>query len=178
MIWLEIGLGILGFLVLLTLVFWLLGKAIPEEHEATVTMPLRTRPDEVFTLIRDVSTHPSWAKGVTRVDKLPDDRRGHERWRTHMGRNSFVLETTVSDPPVLLTRTVEDDNKMFSGAWTYELLPTSGGGYTIRLTERGRIPGAIPRAMMKHLFGHHSTMKAHLKSLAQRLGQEAELTCS
>jgi len=177
MLALWIGLGVVGFLVLVFVVLWVLGKSLPEEHEATVSMHLKAAPQEVFAVIADVDAQPSWAKGVTRVERLPD-RGGHDTWRMFMGRNSFVLETTVKDPPVLLTRTVEDDHKMFSGAWTYELLPGSGGGTTVRLTERGRIPGAIPRAMMKYLFGHHGTMKGHMAALAGKFGEQAALECS
>ncbi|MFN7021927.1 MAG: hypothetical protein ACK4WH_11450 [Phycisphaerales bacterium] len=43
------------------------------------------------------------------------------------------------------------------------------------LTEHGRVKGAIPRAVMRRLVGHHLQLERQLRSMAARLGEPAEL---
>src|SRR5205814_2366251 len=89
---------------------------------------------------------------VTKVDRLPDHD-NHEVWRQHMGRNTFVLETTVCQPPVRLVRTIADDHQMLSGDWEYEVLPDENGT-RVQVTEHGRGKGHGPGgAMLVHALG-------------------------
>lgn len=164
--------GIVGLLVLAGLVLWLLGRGLPPGHVVSATLRLGRPVEEVWGVLADTAGVPAWDKGVDRVERLPD-REGRETWRWTMGRNSMVLETTRSEAPRLLVRTIADEAKFFSGDWTYELSPV-GNGCTVELTEHGRVHVAIPRAMMRYLPAVADPamyLKRHLERLAGRFGE-------
>ena len=171
--WVWIVLGIIGLLVALVVVLRFLGSRLPEEHVASLTLRLKQRPHVVWETIADVAGHKNWARGVTKVERLPD-RENREVWRQHMGRNTFVLETTVCQPPVHLVRTIADDHQMFSGDWEYEVQP-NGEGTRVRLTEHGRVNNPVARAMMHYMGGEKMTMRRHLTALAGKFGEQAKI---
>lgn len=178
MLWTIVSIvgGLIGLVVLAALVFWVLGKKIPEEHKASVTMTLEKTPEEVFIVIDDVASQPSWDPGTNKVEKL-GDRSGREAFRLTCGRNSFVVETTTRVVPKRITRTIADDAKFFSGEWAWELTPSADRrSCTVKLTETGRVPHAIPRAMMKHFFGYHHYMEKTMGALAAKFGEQARFT--
>jgi uncharacterized protein YndB with AHSA1/START domain len=169
--WVWIALGVVAVIVLLVVVLSLLGSRLPEEHVATLTLRLNQKPQDVWETISDIGGHKNWARGITRIERLPDHD-NHEVWRQHMGRNSFVLETTECQAPVRLVRTIADDHQMFSGNWEYEVGP-DGEGTRVKLTEHGRVKGNVPRAMMHYLFGETLYLRRHLVSLAGKFGEQA-----
>jgi uncharacterized protein YndB with AHSA1/START domain len=164
--------GVVGVVALLLLVLHLLGKGLPEAHVMSVTLRLAKPREEVFAALADVPGIPSWDKGVDRVERLADHD-GHEVWRWSMGRNVMTLETTRSEAPAVLVRTIADQAKMFSGDWTYEL-SAEGSGCALLLTEHGNVHVAIPRAMMKYLpaiADPSMYLKRHLERLAAKFGE-------
>lgn len=169
MFWVYVAIALVGLLVFLGSVLYLLGDRLPEEHAVAVSMSLGQPPQAVYDLVADVANHPAWAPGVTRVERL-EDRGGREAWRQHMGRNSFVLITTRAEPPRVLVREIDDDHKMFSGRWEY-LIEPAGSGALVTITEYGRVPGRIPRAMMHYLMGETVYIKKHLGGIAKKFGQ-------
>jgi hypothetical protein len=171
--WVWIVLGVLLLIIALIVVLRYLGSQLPEEHVASLTLKLNQKPCVVWETIADIAGHKNWARGVTKVERLPD-RENHEVWRQHMGRNSFVLVTTVCQPPVHLVRTINDDHHMFSGDWEYEVLP-DGEGTRVRLTEHGRVFSPIFRALMHYMGGEKTTMRGHLRALADKFGEQARL---
>jgi uncharacterized protein YndB with AHSA1/START domain len=151
----------------LAMIARVVGARIPLEHRASASVRLNSPPQAVWATISDIAGHTQWA-GVRKLERL-SDHNGHEVWRQFMGHNAFVLETTESLPPQRLVRTIADESKLFSGSWTYELIP-DGAGTRVHLAEVGRVDSAIPRFMMKHLFGYHFYLMKHLKALARRVG--------
>lgn len=162
--------GFVGLVILAALVAWLVGRGIPVEHQASSEIDIEAPPQKAFDLIADVQSYPQWVKGVVRVEMLPE-KNGLQTCRMHMGRNSFVLVRTKFEPPHTLERTIEDDHHaQFSGTWLYAVRDRRGGGCTVKLTEIGRIRHAIPRAMIKHLFGYHMYLNMNLQSIGKKLG--------
>lgn len=169
MMWLLwIGIGLVGTPVAIGLMLAIIGRGLPPDHVASCSVRIKQPPEAVWKVVADTARYASWAWSVNRVERLAD-RNGNEVWKQVMGRNAFVLETTRIDPPRRLERTIAED-RMFGGTWTYELVAESGGT-RVRLTERGRVKAAIPRAMMKLFFGYHHYMAKHLESLAQKFGE-------
>jgi len=175
MIWTILG---VLFVLLLAFVFvlYLVGRGMDPNHEYTCTMSLAQPAERVFATIDDVAKWPSWDKGVARVEMLPPTD-GKETCRMLIGRNPMVLVTTRREPPRLLERTIQDVGKhqMFSGSWLHEITPGAGGGCTVRLTERGTIHMALPRAMARKLADPAMYLKRHLKVLASSFGEEARI---
>lgn len=171
--------GLVVLLVLAGVVLALLGRSIPVEHTASSEVKLPASADKVYALLDDMPAQATWASGVTKVDKLPDHH-AMPAARVHMGRNSFVLVSTRRTPPNpaspdgrgVLERTIQDDHgAQFTGTWLYTITPgPDAGSCHVKLTETGRVRGAIPRAMMKHVFGYHLYINKHLASLAKKFG--------
>lgn len=169
--WLWIVLAIVALLVLLVVVMSVLGRRLPEEHVGSLTLTLKTKQQDVWEAISDIAGHKNWVRGITKMERLPD-RENHEVWRQRMGRDSFVIQTTVSQPPVHLVREVVDDHHQFSGDWEYEL-SSNGDGTRVRLTEHGRVTNPFFRAMMHYMFGETATIRGHLSALAAKFGESA-----
>ena len=170
--WAWTGIGVVGSLALLAAALWLLGRRLPPGHEVSATLRLSRPAQEAWAALADTAAIPSWDRGVDRVERLPD-REGREAWRWTMGRNAMVLETTRSEPPRLLVRTIADEAKFFDGDWTWEVAP-EGAGCAVRLTEHGRVHVAIPRAMMRYLpflADPALYLRRHLVRLAGRFGE-------
>ncbi|MEP0848107.1 MAG: SRPBCC family protein [Phycisphaerae bacterium] len=172
MFWLYLIVAVVAVLVIAVAAMRSLGARLPEEHVATVSLRLPQAPNAVWKVISDAAGHVEWAAGVTNVVRL-EDRDGKPAWRQHMGRNSFVLVTTESVPPARLVRTIDDDHKMFSGSWTYEL-SAEDDGTLVRLTERGRIPSPFARFVMHKFMDPAMYARKHLVSLAKKFGEPAE----
>jgi hypothetical protein len=162
--------GIGGLILLFFATMAILGRRLPEEHVASLTLKMNQTPHAVWETISDIAGHKNWAKGVTKVERLPDHD-NHEVWKQHMGRNVFVLETTTFQAPVHLVRTIADERQMFSGNWEYMVLP-DGEGTRLQLTERGRVKRAVPRAIMHYVFNESMSLRRHLVSLAEQFGEK------
>lgn len=168
--------ALVGLLALFVVVLYLLGRNIPEEHTASSIISLTVPPADVFNVIDDVARHAEWAKGVTKVEMLPD-KSGLQQCRMRMGRNAFVLVRTRRDASRLIERTISDDHGPFSGTWTHSFVPAivnGKEGCQVKLTEVGRVKSAIPRAVMKHMMGYHIYIDQHLVSLGRKFGQDVE----
>ncbi|MBY0313266.1 MAG: SRPBCC family protein [Phycisphaerales bacterium] len=173
MLWtvLTVVAALVGVIALLTLAAWAYGRGVPVEHQASGEIDVNASMQEAFDLIADVQSHPQWAKGVTKVEMLPE-KHGLQTCRMHMGRNAFVLVRTRCEPPRVLERCIEEDAH-FSGTWLYAIRERAGGagsGCTVKLTETGRVKHAIPRAMMKLFFGYHMYLNMNLESIGKKLG--------
>lgn len=168
--WILVGLSVpVIVVVLLCLAAWFVGRRLDADHVSQGVLRLRRRPEEVFALIADVRSYPSWNR-MTGVERLPDDA-GREVWRQRFGRNSVVTVTTVNDPPRRFQQTIADDHKFFSGTWTYEIAPTAEG-CTVTLTEHGTVHHAIPRFMMKFVVDPALYLKGQLRAMATKFGEE------
>lgn len=174
MIAIWIALGVVALILLFVGTLYVIGSRLPVKHTAGAVLDLAQPVERVFDLLADIERQPQWDKKVTGVERLPDEN-GQPRHRFRMGRNSFVLVTTVSDRPRTLQRTIIDDAKFFGGSWTYEFTPTANG-CRVALTERGEIYSAIPRAMMSYLVSPHTYLVGQLKTVAAHFGQAPRIT--
>lgn len=177
--------SLIGLLILLGIVFAMLGRSVPEEHRATVAMEIAATPEHVFALLLDAPGHAKWAAGVTGVELVRPATGPNglgASWRQCMGRNLFILTTTVSMPPAdgragELERTIADENGPFSGSWMYHVKPsaTTPGHTTLSLTETGRVKSAIPRAIMRYLVGYTLYARKHLASVQRHFAQNPSM---
>ncbi|MCE9620615.1 MAG: SRPBCC family protein [Planctomycetes bacterium] len=150
---LYIVLAIFGLIVLLIGALGIIGSFLPATHTATMSVTVAMPREKVWALLDDVSAFPTWLPGIDKIEMLPDHD-GHRVFRQQQGRNSFVLEETVKTPPSLVTRTIADDNGMFSGRWEHRFEDAGSGGTRITVTETGTVNSAIPRAIMRLFTGY------------------------
>lgn len=166
---LYIILALVGLVLLLSGGLGIVGSMLPATHTASMSVEVGKPRAEVWRLVDDVNGFPSWLPGITKVEMMPE-RNGHRTFRQTQGRNSFVLEETVKREPEIVTRTIADDNKMFSGSWEHTFEELSDGRTRVTLKETGTVPSPIPRAMMKLLVGYDYYLKQFGKSLRAECG--------
>lgn len=164
-----IGLLLLGPILTLIGLLGVIGSFIKETHTATVTVEIGAPRDQVWAVIDDVQSFPSWFPDVSRVEIVADD--GNKRtFRQVQGRNSFVLAEVEKTPLEHVKRTITDDNGPFSGSWDHTLTDAAPGRTTLVLTENGTVKSPIPRAIMKLVIGEDFYLKRFAAQLQRKLG--------
>lgn len=154
-----------GFLILLTLIGWLL----PKDHVATRRGRYRQPPEAIWKAITDVDAMPSWREGLKSVKHLPD-KNGLPAHLEVMNMGEMPMETVEMTPPRKLVNRIADPKLPFGGTWTFEITPTAEGS-TLRITENGFVTNPVFRFLSRFVFGYTGTIESYLKSLAKKFGE-------
>lgn len=161
--------GLLGVILLLVGVLGVWGSLLPVTHTASLSVELSRPRAEVWKMLDDVAAFPQWLPGIDKVEMLPE-REGRRVFRQTQGRNSFVLEETVKREPEIVTRTITDENKMFSGHWEHRFEDLGGGRTRLTVTEEGTVNSPIPRAIMRLAVGYDYYLKKFAGAMKAKCG--------
>jgi uncharacterized protein YndB with AHSA1/START domain len=165
-----LSVGVLAGLVVLMVG---VGSFLPRSRTASRSLRSNHSPEDVWRVITDYRTVPTWHGQVKRVERLPD-RNGQEVWRElHRGGAPLQLVTTETVPYRRLVRAILDEKKVFSGRWEFDLEPESGG-CRLTITEHGEVANPFFRFLW-HLGNPAMYVEMYLKALAKKLGEEAVL---
>lgn len=138
-------LAALGAPVLLLLLLAGLGRLLPAEQEASVAASFREPPDVLWQVLMDLDNHPSWRRGLTRLERLPDSG-GRPAWLEYHGRATEAIRIADARPPLrLVTERVPIEGPP-AATWTWELAGT-GDGSRLTLTRRVLVAGPLARAV-------------------------------
>lgn len=165
---------VLGGVVALVAVIALIGAFVPREHRATSTITLQQPADSIWKVVRDFGGVPAWWPEIKESVRQPD-KDGREVWRQKMSGWDvplIVIESTA--PRRLVTQIDTSAGGAFGGTWTYELIPESGGGTKISVTEAGWIGNPIFRTLSRFVFGYYGSLDGYLKALGRRFGETVE----
>ena len=163
LLWIFIALG--GFLILITLI----GYLLPKEHTATREARFHQPPEVIWKAITGIDDMPAWRQGLKSVKHLPDVN-GLPAWQETLETGSMPYETTLSKPPSKLIVRIADPKLPFGGTWTYEITAVPSGS-VLRIREDGEIYNPIFRVISRFLLGYTATMETYLTSLAKKLGE-------
>jgi uncharacterized protein YndB with AHSA1/START domain len=167
-------LGLLGVLVAIPVGMTLVGLFLPSEFTATRSVTLPAPPEETFALIADVPGQAAWRKGIERIEPAGGSGGAGEAWReVYQGGRSMTLETTESDPPRRLVRTIVAAEGPFRGAWEFTVSGAPGGGSELTVTERGEIGNPLVRFASRYMFGREAYLDLYLAEVRARLGDGA-----
>jgi uncharacterized protein YndB with AHSA1/START domain len=166
-LWVFVGLA--GFLVLITVIGWLL----PKDHVATRQGRYRQPPEAIWKAITDLDAMPSWREGLKAVKHLPD-RNGLPAHIEVTNMGEIPMETVEMTPPRKLVGRIADPKLPFGGTWTFEITPTAEGS-TLRITENGYVTNPVFRFLSRFVFGYTGTIESYLKSLAKKFGEQARI---
>lgn len=161
--WIALGI-VAGFVAFVVLI----GAMTPRQHTATCKLSLRAAPATVWQLITDWQRLPQWRRELRAVEPLEG---GGWVEISKFGRMPMRIEQ--QQPERLLVLRLADEQLPFGGTWTFRLEPRPDGGTELAVTEDGSIRPILFRAMARTVFGYHKTLEGYLRSLAQRLGEEA-----
>lgn len=168
--------GLIAALAVFLGVMYLIGRSLPVGHVNTCVLTINQPIEKVYETIADVPAWPTWDPGVNRVEETAGPADGVFRGKMFMGRNVMGVESRRVSPPMRHEITVEDlAAKIFTGVWRYELTPTANG-CTVKLVEDGKIHSPIPRAMARKIADPKLYMKRHLKMIAKKFGEPANVS--
>jgi uncharacterized protein YndB with AHSA1/START domain len=165
----RVVLVVIAVIVALIVLALAIGASLPRRHKASRSVVLRRSPADVYALVRDPASAPSWRPEVKRVDLLGIVD-GHERFREH-GRHGAVTYEIVDDAAsrLLVTRIVDRDLG-YSGSWRYDFTPENGGT-RVTITEDGDVSNLFFRFMSRFVFGHTATMDKTLEAMKRHFGE-------
>jgi hypothetical protein len=160
---------VLGGIVLVLLLIFLAGAALPKEHVAGVRARYRQPPERVFAEITSVGAHPTWRTGVERVEIL-SQRGAPLRWREVGEFGPIVMRMDESRSPTRVVTRIDDPDQPFGGRWIFELA-AADGGTLLTITEHGEVNNPLFRFMSRYVFGHYRTLEQYARDLGKRLGE-------
>ncbi len=159
---------IVGLMVAVVALVLIVGSALPEKHTVTREATYRATPEQLFTLIRNVSDYPSWQKSSSRVEVLPDVD-GKPRFRETNSGQAITYALSDIVPNRRMMSIIVDSKLPFGGSWTYELIPGAAHDLTtLRITEDGEVYNPVFRFVSKYVMGHSATIDKYLASVATR----------
>ena len=144
----------------------------PREHTASSRLTLRAAPEVVWSLITDHDAMTGWRSDVKKVERGPDQD-GKVVWVETSGFGKLPLRVEAAEAPRLYRLKIAADDLGFGGTWTYRIEP-AGAGCTLTITEDGFVDSLVFRALGPLMGGHHATIDAYLRDVAQKLGETAE----
>jgi len=161
--------GIVGGVLVIFGVMALIGSRLPKAHVASRSILLHRTPQDVYAVVRDFGSAPSWRADVKRIEvETPV-------YFREEGKHGTVNYELVEDVPAqrMVTR-IRDTDLGYSGQWTYSFTPENGGT-RVTIREDGEVSNVLFRFMSRYIFGQTSTIDSYLTSLARRFGEEAAL---
>ena len=147
----------------------ILGARLPIGHVATRSISVNRPIDEVYKLLRDVGSAPSWRSDVKSVELLGQPN-GKLRYREHGSQGDVTYELVEDLPNQRLMTRIMDQDLGYAGTWT-TVLSTDNGGTRVTITENGEVTNVLFRFMSRYVFGHTATIDGYLTSLAKHFGQ-------
>jgi hypothetical protein len=170
--WLVIAIAIIAVLVVLALV---VGMMLPQSHVATRTARLHRAPSDVWSMVTNVSTAPTWRTDIKAVDVLPP--KGDKiEWREIASHGSMNYEGEIVRPPGagvsgrFISRITGRDQP-FGGEWTTDVA-SDGDGTRVTITERGEVYNPFFRFVSKFIMGHTATIDGYLRALGKHFGED------
>ena len=160
-------------LVVLAILGYAVGMALPVAHVASRRATIPAPPDSVWRAILDVEAYPRWRSDVTRVE-IDTMRGGRLAWRETSGGDILPLEVVDLQPPSRLEVRIRGEDLPFGGSWTWRLDPSGPAATRVTITERGEIYAPPFRTMARFAFGYHSTIDRYLRALGRRFGADVE----
>jgi polyketide cyclase/dehydrase/lipid transport protein len=159
---------IVVLVLLVAAVAALIGSTLPKIHTASKSILLHRSPKEVYDVVRDFGSAPSWRSGVKSVEvKTQPD--GKVQFR-EVGSDTIDYAVDEDVPGQKLVTRILNTDLGYGGKWTYEFIP-EGGGTRVKITEDGEVSNVLFRFMSRYVFGHTATIDTYLTSLGKRLGE-------
>jgi uncharacterized membrane protein len=169
---LYIVLGIIAGIALLAGVIALIGSQLPKGHVASRSVFLHQSPQNVYAVVRDFPSAPTWRSDVKRIQAEAQSS-GQLHFREEGSNGTVNYELTEDVPNERMVTRILDTDLGYSGKWTYVLKPENGGT-RVTITEDGEVSNVLFRFMSRYVFGQTATLDSYLTSLAKRFGETAK----
>ena len=158
----KIALLIAGVVVVLVvlagLAIYLIGRAQPERHSASIAFTLPKPRALVWAALTDYAAMPQWWPAVKTVRFETRPNGDVITWNTDKRGQQIGFRSTEEKAPARLVREIVGDDLPFGGMWTYELTE-EGGATRLTLTEDGFVKPPFFRGVMKFFMKPDATMR-------------------
>ena len=149
---------VVGLVVLAGLFFYLVGRAQPERHRATISFALPKSRAVVWAALTDYAAMPTWWPAIKSI-RLETRANGEViTWNTDGHGKEIGFRTKEENAPTRLVREIVGDDLPFGGVWIYELAEVNGTTH-ITLTEDGFIKPPLFRGIAKFFLPPEATMR-------------------
>ncbi|MFY9621907.1 MAG: SRPBCC family protein [Pyrinomonadaceae bacterium] len=165
-----IAASIIGFIVMVFAVMALIGSQLPRAHTASRSIVLRQQRANVYGVIRDFKSAPTWRSSVKSIEVIETP--GQKLRFLEHGSDDVTYEVTEDVPNERMVTRILNTDLGYSGQWTYELTDENGGT-RVKITEDGDVSNVLFRFMSRYIFGHTSTIDSYLTELAKKFGETA-----
>jgi hypothetical protein len=150
-----------------------IGLRLPRTHVAASRIRLSATPEEVWNIITDFASHPTWRPGLAAVELGPAVD-GCPSWYEICAHNTRVQFAVVrSVPPKRLVTRLVGEHLPLRGTWIYELA-AHDDGTVLTITESDNIYNPLLRFFSKFVISYYGVMDVFLIALARRLGDDAK----
>lgn len=169
----QVGLGLLAGVVLCAaMVFGAAGVWLDPERVERRSVLLTEPPDVIWRLLVDLDTHPTWRRGVSRIERLPDYS-GQAAWLEYDGAAIREVRVAEAQPPLRLVL-VERSEGGPPSAWEWDLVRVAGGS-RLTVTRRVTLAAPLPRGVSGLLRLSRREVDRSLTDLAERLALTARI---
>ena len=162
---------ILGLIVLTGIILYLIGRAEPERHTASIKFALPKAPRVVWAALTDYAAMPQWWPAVKSVRFETRSNGEVITWNTDARSRQIGFRTKEEQAPVRLVREIVSDDLPFGGIWTFELVEEKGVT-SVTLTEDGFIKPPLFRGISKLFLKHDATMHDFEKNFTAHLANK------
>ncbi len=169
----RLGLGLLAaVLVGAAVVAGAAGMWLDPERVDRRSVLLAEPPDVIWRLLVDLDTHPTWRRGVSRIERLPDYS-GQAAWLEFNGAAIREVRVAEARPPLRLVLVQRSEDGPPS-AWEWDLVGVAGGS-RLTVTRRAILAEPLERGVSGLLGLSRREVDRTLADLAERLALTARI---
>lgn len=139
----DVAFWIIGLLVVIVVLVFAVGSALPLGHMASRTRSFPAQPQAIWDALHD----PALARAAG---------------------GDVKTEEVESVPPKLLVTKIVGETA-YGGTWTFEIGATDRGS-ELTITERGEVYNPAFRFISRFVMGHHRSIDAYMSQLRKRFG--------
>lgn len=150
------------------------GQLLPRQQGASLTRVFPEAPEVLWQLITDLDNQPTWRRGLTRVERLPDQG-GRTAWLEFHGRDAEAVRVVDARAPLrLVTERVGEGAEAVEASWEWTLAAVEEGS-RLTLTRQVVVHQPLARAVGFVFQAPKREVERALADLSQRVAKAERL---
>jgi hypothetical protein len=165
---------VIAAFLLLAVLLAAAGALLPVSHVAQVRFTLAQPPEAVYDVITDLARQREWRTGLDSlriIDATPP-----ERWSESTSWGTIEFARVDQIRPRMVKAEIQGAREQgFGGTWTWDLVPATGGGTIVTITENGDVYNPLFRVVSRVSASNYRTLQQYAEDLGRRFGQDVEV---